>query len=89
MPEAAPKFQWGQRVVALADLVNDGSFPGEAEGALLAAQGQAGEVVQVGRHVEARIDVYLVDFDGRAVGCLEHEIALAASAGPRAGPEVV
>ena len=30
-----PKFQWGQPVAASIDLFNDGTFPGEPEGALL------------------------------------------------------
>jgi len=71
-----PKFQWGQRVAAAIELVNDGSFPGQPVDAILAAVGDVGEVVQVGTHVESNTPVYLVQFsDDRVVGCLEHEIA--------------
>ena len=63
MLEERPKFDWGQRVVAAVDLVNDGSFPGEPDGTLLVGRGQPGEVVQVGRHVEANLGVS----DGRGL----------------------
>ena len=43
-----PKFQWGQPVAASIDLFNDGTFPGEAEGALLVKAGDKGEIVQIG-----------------------------------------
>lgn len=72
------KFEWGQRVSAQLDLVNDGSYPDQPEEALLVAQGDVGEIVQVGHHVEANLPVYMVDFSGRVVGCLEEEIAIAA-----------
>ena len=76
---AEPRFQWGQRVRALIDLYNDGSFPECPADALLARTGDAGEVVQVGLHVESNTPVYLVEFGtNRVVGCLEEEIALIA-----------
>lgn len=76
------KYQWGQRVAAGIDLVNDGSYPECEENALLVAQGTIGEVVQIGRHAESDTPVYIVEFatDGeasRVVGCLEEEICLA------------
>ena len=71
-----PKYQWGQRVKTLADLVNDGSFPNAAPDALLAAAGDVGEIVQVGVHTETNIPIYLVEFsEDLVVGCLEEEIA--------------
>lgn len=73
-----PKFDWGQRVVAGADLFNDGSYPDRAADALLVEKGTAGEVVQVGMHADTDTPVYLVEFSGSCVvGCLEEEIALA------------
>lgn len=73
-----PRYQWGQPVVALTDLVNDGSYPDCAPDELLAANGTAGEVVQVGTIVEGQIPLYLVAFpNGRVVGCLEEEIGAA------------
>jgi nitrogen fixation protein NifZ len=76
MEPAQPKFQWGQRVRAYVDLTNDGSFPDQPEGALLAKTGDVGEIVNVGMHVETNQPVYLVEFaPNRVVGCLEGEIA--------------
>jgi len=71
------RYQWGQRVAAQVDLVNDGSHPDAGEDALLVPQGGVGEIVNVGHHEEANLPVYLVDFSGRVIGCLEEEIALA------------
>jgi nitrogen fixation protein NifZ len=70
-----PRFQWGQRVKALVDLHNDGSFPDAALEALLVNVGDVGEIVQVGTHAEENLPVYLVEFGERlVVGCLEEEI---------------
>lgn len=72
---ASPKFQWGQRVSATGDLFNDGSFPDQPADALLVKADDAGEIVQVGTHVDTGTHIYLVEFNGRlAVGCLEGEI---------------
>jgi nitrogen fixation protein NifZ len=72
-----PKFQWGQRVQAILDLYNDGSFPACPLEMLLVRVGDSGEIVQVGTHVESNTPVYLVDFGAnRVVGCLEPEIGL-------------
>lgn len=81
MPEIrSPKFCRGQRVAATADLFNDGSHPEREAEALLVEAGSTGEVVQVGRHIDANLPIYMVDFiaaDGRpcVVGCLEEELA--------------
>jgi len=70
-----PKHQWGQRVRAVIDLYNDGSFPDAADQALLVGHGAIGEIVQVGTHTESNTPVYLVEFGERlVVGCLEEEI---------------
>lgn len=71
-----PKYQWGQRVKAAIDLLNDGSFPDAPAEGLLVAVGDTGEIVQVGRHTEANLPIYLVEFgERRVVGCLEEEIS--------------
>ncbi len=71
------KYQWGQRVRASIDLIDDGSYPDSAEGTLLVASGNSGEIVNVGMHTESNTPVYLVQFpENRVVGCLEEEIAL-------------
>lgn len=71
----APKYRWGQSVTAGQDLFNDGSYPDQAEDALLVRAGEQGEIVQVGLHTESNTPVYLVEFAAdRVVGCLEEEI---------------
>lgn len=70
-----PRYQWGQRVKALIDLRNDGSFPDAPAEGLLVGVGDTGEIVQVGTHTEANMPIYLVEFGERlVVGCLEEEI---------------
>lgn len=70
-----PKYQWGQRVRAVMDLRNDGSYPNTLPDALLVQEGDSGEVIQVGTHVESGTPVYLVEFGAEnVVGCLEEEI---------------
>jgi nitrogen fixation protein NifZ len=78
MPEPRlPKYQWGQRVKAAVDLMNDGSFPNAPADGRLVAVGDTGEIVQVGRHTDANLPIYLVEFGERlVVGCLEEEICL-------------
>ena len=70
-----PKYQWGQRVKAAVDLHNDGSYPDVPAEGLLVGLGDTGQIVQVGRHTEANLPIYLVEFGERlVVGCLEEEI---------------
>jgi len=69
-----PVYAWGQRVIALDDLFNDGSYPERPEDALLAARGSVGEVVNVGHATELNEPVYLVQFKDCVVGCLEIEL---------------
>ncbi len=69
------KFDWGMRVRATTDLVNDGSYPDRADDELLVKTGDTGEIVNVGMHVETETAVYLVEFSPHLViGCLEDEI---------------
>jgi len=69
------KYQWGQRMVATADLFNDGTYPEREPEALLVSTGTPGEIVNVGYHEELNLPVYLVEFEaGGVVGCLEEEI---------------
>lgn len=71
----APIYQWGQRVAALVDLYNDGSYPDQPGDVLLVSQGEQGEVVQVGTITETNAPIYLVEFqEGRVVGCTEEEL---------------
>lgn len=69
------KYDWGLRVRATTDLLNDGSYPDRAEEELLVKTGDVGEIVNVGAHVESETIVYLVEFSPQlVVGCLEEEI---------------
>jgi len=69
------KYQWGQRMLATADLFNDGTYPDREPEALLVSTGTPGEIVNVGYHEELNLPVYLVEFEaGGVVGCLEEEI---------------
>lgn len=71
-----PKYQWGQRVKVLADLHNDGSFPGAPDDGVLVSTGAIGEIVNTGTHTEANLPIYLVEFGKHlVVGCFEEEIA--------------
>jgi nitrogen fixation protein NifZ len=70
----APKYQWGQSVVAATDLYNDGSLPDAPDDILLVVAGGPGEIVQVGHHAESGLPVYMVDFGVAVLGCLEEEI---------------
>lgn len=70
----APRLRWGQSVVAVEPLYNDGSVPDMPEDALIVAAGGPGEIVQVGHHADAHVPVYLVDFGVAVIGCLEDEI---------------
>ena len=70
-----PAYSWGMRVIALDDLLNDGSFPEQEEGACLAPAGSVGEIVNVGQTVDGGEPVYLVEFGKSVIGCTEDEIA--------------
>jgi nitrogen fixation protein NifZ len=78
----APRYEWGQRVQAVADLFNDGSFPEQPPEALLVQSGESGEIVQVGRHTDSGTIVYMVEFSAsRVVGCFETELTISQSNG--------
>ena len=82
MEICAPRYEWGQSVLAAADLFNDGSYPEHPSEALLVQSGEPGEVVQVGRHTDSGTIVYMVQFaQNRVVGCFENEIKLSQSNG--------
>jgi nitrogen fixation protein NifZ len=75
MQTDAPSYEWGQHVQAAADLFNDGSYPEQPVDGLLASRGEAGEIVQVGKHVESGMAIYMVKFAaGKVVGCFEPEL---------------
>lgn len=69
-----PVYAWGQRVIALDNLLNDGSYPDKQQDALLAARGSVGEIVNIGYAPQLDEPVYLVQFVDCVVGCLEIEL---------------
>jgi len=76
MEAGKPRFEWGQRVRAVTDLFNDGTYPERPFNALLVGAGDAGEIVQVGRHIDSGSFVYMVEFSlNQVVGCMEPELA--------------
>ncbi|MCG3185892.1 MAG: hypothetical protein IOMNBAOH_00415 [Rhodocyclaceae bacterium] len=81
MPLRTARYGEGDEVVALSDLLNDGSYPGAGDNVLLVEAGRRGIVVQVGMHVDSRTPIYMVEFAGGTVlGCLEEEIMPAGAA---------
>ena len=75
MEASVPSYDWGQRVQAATDLLNDGSYPEQPLEAVLVQTGEAGEVVQVGRFTDSGTVVYMVEFAlNRIVGCFEQEL---------------
>ncbi|HYD32144.1 MAG TPA: nitrogen fixation protein NifZ [Azospirillaceae bacterium] len=70
-----PKYDWGIRVTASVNLMNDGSHPQSEAGTILVPTGTPGEIVRIGHIPEANVPVYLVEFPaGLLVGCFEEEI---------------
>lgn len=73
--EIEPRFDWGRRVRAALSLFNDGSYPEQPAEALLVQEGEIGEIVQVGKHVESGTIVYMVEFGAdKVIGCFESEL---------------
>ncbi len=76
LAQKEPIFQWGQKVKAINDIVNDGSYPDAPVDALLAEKDSQGEVVNIGVIEESGDPIYLVEFgDGKVIGVFEEEIA--------------
>lgn len=70
------KYQWGNRVVAATDIINDGSYPNKAEGEVIVAKDEAGVVRQIGQDEEKITYLYIVEFGDRLVGCFEDELEI-------------
>jgi nitrogen fixation protein NifZ len=59
--EIQPRYEWGQRV--------------RAADALLVSEGDAGEIVQLGKQIDTGAAVYMVEFaTDMVVGCFELEL---------------
>ena len=70
-----PVYERGDKVIALRDVRNDGTYPGSRIGEFLIRRGEVGYVTQVGTYLN-RFYVYAVDFleSERLVGMRAHEL---------------
>ncbi|MBK1695275.1 nitrogen fixation protein NifZ [Chromatium weissei] len=73
-----PQYEFGTAVRVIRNVRNDGTYPGEATGALLIRRGSVGFVRDVGTFLQDQI-IYTVHFleHDRVVGCREEELQLA------------
>lgn len=73
--DTAPKFELGEKVRLCKMIRNDGTFPGEDRGAILAHEGEIGYVISVGTYLQ-QYYVYSVHFlaIGKVIGCLKREL---------------
>lgn len=70
-----PTFDLGQKVRVRKLIKNDGTFPGQDIGAVLAKKGDVGYVVSIGTFLQTSY-IYAVHFmnTGNVVGCLKREL---------------
>lgn len=76
-----PAFGMGDKVRSRKLLKNDGTFPGQDIGAVLAKKGDIGYVVSIGTYLQSSY-IYAVHFmnTGFIVGCKKKELELVESA---------
>lgn len=69
------RFDYGDEVRVVRNVRNDGTFPGEATGALLVRRGSTGVVRDIGTFLQDQV-IYTVHFTGedRLVGCRDREL---------------
>ena len=72
-----PTFDLGQKVRVRKLIKNDGTFPGQEIGAVLAKKGDVGYVVSIGTFLQTSY-IYAVHFmnTGNVVGCLKRELEI-------------
>jgi nitrogen fixation protein NifZ len=70
-----PQYEAGEKVRAVREIRNDGTYPGQPMGAFLIHHGDVGYVKSVGTYLN-RFYVYAIDFvdRGMLVGMRGHEI---------------
>lgn len=76
--EEEAKFQEGQKVKLVEDIVNDGTYPHAKIGTLMMPKGSVGYIKDMGEFLQV-IRVYEVHFIGsnmevEIIGCREHEL---------------
>jgi nitrogen fixation protein NifZ len=72
-----PEFEIGDKVRTRKLLKNDGTFPGQEIGIVLAKKGEIGYVVSIGTYLQSSY-IYAVHFlqSGFIVGCKKKELEL-------------
>jgi nitrogen fixation protein NifZ len=72
-----PEFEIGDKVRTRKLLKNDGTFPGQEIGVVLAKKGEIGYVVSIGTYLQSSY-IYAVHFlqSGFIVGCKKKELEL-------------
>jgi nitrogen fixation protein NifZ len=74
-PEFKQRFVPGQRVVFLRNVPNDGFYRHAPDGIFLLAEGERGEILNVGFQEEMHRVVYFVEFSSeRVIGCFEEDL---------------
>ncbi|MBD1390715.1 nitrogen fixation protein NifZ [Neiella sp. HB171785] len=73
------KYAYGTKVRLIANVRNDGSFPGKMKGDLLVRRGAVGYVQQAGLHLQEHViyQVHFIDLN-LIIGCKESELIDAA-----------
>ncbi|BAY29840.1 NifZ family protein [Nostoc carneum NIES-2107] len=73
--DAPPAFEIGQKVRLRKLIKNDGTFPGQEIGVVLAKKGEVGYVASIGTYLQ-RSYIYAVHFleKGFVIGCLTKEL---------------
>lgn len=76
--DGPPEFEYGQKVVSLMNVRNDGTFPGKEIGDVLVKKGDVGYVARIGTFLQ-QFYIYGVDFyeRGYIVGMKARELNLA------------
>ena len=75
--DQAPAFNIGDKVRLRKVIKNDGTFPGQEIGVILATKGDIGYVASIGTYLQ-RSYIYAVHFleTGFVVGCVKKELEL-------------
>jgi hypothetical protein len=69
------RYRPGQKVAILRDIESDGSYRTITAGALLAGEGERGEILGVGYQEEKRVVYFvLLGPENRVIGCFEEDL---------------
>jgi nitrogen fixation protein NifZ len=71
-----PLYFIEDRVKLLRDIRNDGTFPGADKGEILIAEGEEGEVINLGTFLLDKWIYSVIFKSGKIIGCLGSELEL-------------